>query len=444
LPRSGKVLLSLSSSRLALSHQVCRLLCLCAANLGLTIRAGRYSQENLSLAIQDSLLCFEMPLFAILHLYAFSHTDYISVDQLYAGRLPFYHAVRDSLFGFRDILEDTRTTFHGTGFSYRTFEPAEGGLHQGLGRERRVKAGLRYSKGGETKYWLPMPGENTDIVYGRGRSDAAWSTLRRPAMATKRILEERRRTREGYAPLEPGEGVYDRTVDSVGDDDLVSDDSGISFGTPEEEDDALFEDSRKLEFGDYNYPCVDASQEEARRRMRDDEEALVYGRRKAAKGKERERTLRVQSPTSSSGRMDDGTNSASSKKNGGRVASPSSALPDDCVDIVVEDVPGEQEEMARERRKGEPNVQAGRHKRVYRKTYSSSDTSITSRNAERGASSELGGGGQAREAEENSRRSSTGTIIERLDVPLARYEEELPEHVKRYGEDNPWGDRGWG
>ncbi len=112
--------------------------------------------ENLSIALQDAAICFEMPFFAILHLYAFSHRDYVDRGDLYAGRLPFLWALRDSLFGFKDVLEDSLTTLRGSGISYRTFEPAEGGMHQGLGRQRRVQAGLRYGNGGKNKYWLPM------------------------------------------------------------------------------------------------------------------------------------------------------------------------------------------------------------------------------------------------------------------------------------------------
>ena len=36
------------------------------------VRTARYETEKLSLAVQDTLICFEMPLFAFLHLYAFS------------------------------------------------------------------------------------------------------------------------------------------------------------------------------------------------------------------------------------------------------------------------------------------------------------------------------------------------------------------------------------
>lgn len=37
-----------------------------------------------------------MPLFAFLHLYAFSHTDYIDDNHVYSGRLPMWHAIKDA------------------------------------------------------------------------------------------------------------------------------------------------------------------------------------------------------------------------------------------------------------------------------------------------------------------------------------------------------------
>lgn len=39
------------------------------------LRTARYESEQLSVAVQDTLVCLEMPLFAFLHLYAFSRTS---------------------------------------------------------------------------------------------------------------------------------------------------------------------------------------------------------------------------------------------------------------------------------------------------------------------------------------------------------------------------------
>jgi Organic solute transporter Ostalpha len=431
---------------------------------------GRYSRENLSLAIQDSLLCFEMPLFALLHLYAFSHRDYISDDHLYSGRLPFYHALRDSLLGFRDVLEDSRTTFRGTGFSYRTFEPAEGGVHQGLGRERRVKAGLRYSKGGEKKYWLPMPGETTDAAYGR-KGPRMYDSVRRPAGTTRKLLIDRINRRDGYAPLDPESsarvvtrGYSDDHHDGADSADAYSDDSGLSFGTPQDDDEMLFEDSRKLEFGDYNYPCVDASQEEAKRRMRQEEDAFIYGgsRKAANKGKGRETKtspldtiVRSVVPVASAGRRRDSTSLAPDADNQGKASPPSSiptTLPDGCVDLVVEDMRAEEERASHERHKGEPHLRAGKPTRVYRRTYSSpplspSQTDRPSSPFLRTAAYDVP---QAREEDTvdgdggGDQLGLSSSIVEKPDVFISREAEAPPAHATRNtfvgseDEDSPW------
>ena len=171
------------------------------------LKSDVYSKEDFSLAITDALICIEMPFFAVLHLYAFSHKDYIDPNNLFSGRMPFYYAVRDCLFGFKDVLQDSLTTFRGTGFSYRTFEPAEGGVHQGQARDRRVRAGLRYAKGGQAKYWLPMPGAETGEAYGRKKATGAktdWKDwMKNPLDETRKRLEEERKLLNGYAPLSP-------------------------------------------------------------------------------------------------------------------------------------------------------------------------------------------------------------------------------------------------
>ncbi|KAH9973661.1 organic solute transporter Ostalpha-domain-containing protein [Lactifluus volemus] len=127
------------------------------ASVGAIKQLGPYTdKEHISLGLTDSLICLEMPIFAIAHLVAFSHRDYIDKKLAYVGRMPVRYAFRDA-FGFKDVLWDARATLNGQGMDYREFEPSEGHMHQGLGRERRIRAGLRYSRGGQTKYWLPQP-----------------------------------------------------------------------------------------------------------------------------------------------------------------------------------------------------------------------------------------------------------------------------------------------
>ena len=211
------------------------------------------------------LICFEMPFFAIAHMFAFSHTDYIDKDIHYAARMPFFYAVRDA-FGLLDVLEDSRATLHG-GVSYRTFEPVEGGIHVGSGRDRRIRAGLRYAKGGKQKYWLPLP---------QDADSAAVATA--PLQAARRPWDPQR----GYASLmaEQDEDVvhegpsyrqsqYRNDDAALIPDYIANDDDNLSldFGSPQEDEDMMYDESRKLLFGDYNYPVIGVSSEAARKLM---------------------------------------------------------------------------------------------------------------------------------------------------------------------------------
>jgi hypothetical protein len=72
------------------------------------LESEEYGANNISLALQDALLCYEMPLFAWMHYYAFPWTDYD--DRRLSSRLTISCAIRDSL-GFKDILHDAYTTF---------------------------------------------------------------------------------------------------------------------------------------------------------------------------------------------------------------------------------------------------------------------------------------------------------------------------------------------
>ncbi|KAG8962606.1 hypothetical protein FRC03_003975 [Tulasnella sp. 419] len=225
-------------------------------------------------------------------MFAFSHTDYIDPHTHYAARMPFYYAFRDA-FGLLDVLEDSRATLKGS-VSYRKYEPVEGGMHQGAGRERRIRAGLRYAKGGQQKYWLPMPTEESEPVTG-------------PFSAIRNALEERRIEHDGYAPLlraqeevvvnerpmlsppSPetpdsdaplGANLYAFSPPVVEDPD--ADLTQIEFDAPDKEEDALYAESKKLLFGDYHYPCIDVSSEAAKKIMWDEEERILSDRRAAA------------------------------------------------------------------------------------------------------------------------------------------------------------------
>ncbi|KAH9956149.1 organic solute transporter Ostalpha-domain-containing protein [Russula dissimulans] len=226
------------------------------ASVGAIKKLGPYTdKEHISLGLTDTLICLEMPFFAIAHLAAFSHRDYIDKKWAYVGRMPVRHASRDA-FGFKDVIEDARATLHGKGMDYREFEPSEGHMHQGLGRERRIRAGLRYSHGGRGKYWLPQ-------------GSAPSRRERSPEDGV-------------YAPLLP-EDAEDAIQDNgnIADEALVTASSDLPLCLPDSEDELLYANSRKYLFGDYNYPCIDASSEVARAEMWEEEERILNNERSA-------------------------------------------------------------------------------------------------------------------------------------------------------------------
>ncbi|KIK63485.1 hypothetical protein GYMLUDRAFT_57673 [Collybiopsis luxurians FD-317 M1] len=244
---------------------------------GLIKKLGPYTDsESISLGLTDTLICVEMPFFAIAHMFAFSHTDFIDRDKAFIGRMPISYAFKDA-FGVKDVIEDTKATLRGERMDYREFEPSEGFMHQGLGRERRIRAGLRYSKGGKRKYWLPT-----------------FSAAEPPGSVERgvnRIVQKvagRDQGEEIHAPLLQGEeedvvhlapdmtDTSDELVDlwsssRVG----VEEGFELPFGDLDEDDEQLYAHCKRYLFGDYNYPCIDASTEHARALIWDEEERIL-------------------------------------------------------------------------------------------------------------------------------------------------------------------------
>lgn len=243
---------------------------------------------------------------------------------------------------YKDLFLDSIGTLRGSGFSYRTYEPASGALHaSGLVRDRRIRAGLRYSTAdGGRKYWLNQPGREEDAYGRRGDGMLGGGLSSRPIHEVHRRLEERVEAREGYAPrahddevlhVDPEWAEAERAKkramdDSAGplglgwweggraydqlDDGDVSDAESLEFHpvdeSEEKEVERLYRESRELEYGaslslflllpclhgveltpfahlglcagDWKYPVVDASREAARRRVRDEEDAILSGR----------------------------------------------------------------------------------------------------------------------------------------------------------------------
>jgi Organic solute transporter Ostalpha len=181
-----------------------------------------YTPDNLAAAIQDALICMEMPVFAVAHWYAFSWHDYAD-DTISAARMPIKFALRDA-FGIRDLIEDTKETFSGNKYEYRLFDTGDNVLaHEGSSsRVARMMEGMRYERGGKGKYWIPKPGE---------------ANSRTP------LLSNDSRPRS-LSPKQNG------MVDEL---DL--------------DEEALYESARRLEFGDWNYPVITAHEASRERWM---------------------------------------------------------------------------------------------------------------------------------------------------------------------------------
>lgn len=181
-----------------------------------------YSSNTLAAAIQDALICCEMPLFAISHWYAFSWHDYADIT-ISAARMPVKYALRDA-FGVRDLIEDTKETFGGKHYEYRVFDTGDDVLaHEDSdSRVARMMEGMRYERGGKGKYWIPQPGKinsRTPLLGGNLGSNRA---------ATMNNTIDR------------GESTDEEGFDSLGQAIL------------DPEDERLFTSARQLEFGDWN------------------------------------------------------------------------------------------------------------------------------------------------------------------------------------------------
>ncbi|CAE6488576.1 unnamed protein product [Rhizoctonia solani] len=247
-------------------------------SIGVIKHVGTYTDvEHISLAITDTLICYEMPLFAIAHSYAFSTADFTEHTTHHVARMPFLHALRDA-FGLLDVIVDARDTLRG-GVSYQAYEPAEGGMHQGTGRDRRIRAGLRYAAGGKKKYWLPMPDESSSSAIG-------------PLAKARRARDEE----NAYAPLTTDQAANivhsESSSDSETDGIHIPSAFDVQFESSSslaivrfrksKREDGMYDDARKLVFGDYNYPVIDCSSEAARALVWDAEEAILSDQRAAA------------------------------------------------------------------------------------------------------------------------------------------------------------------
>ena len=197
---------------------------------------GGYTADNLAAAIQDALICFEMPLFALSHWYAFSWTDYAD-RTISDARMPIRFALRDA-FGIRDLIEDAKETFSGKKYEYRYFDAEDNviGHEESVSRIRRMQEGMRYERNGRGKYWVPQAGgrdAQQSLLGGLGVSQARTMSpgdhgnLSRSSSQTKS---------KNYGTNAPPDNPEEPEMDA--------------------EEEQLYTRARALEYGDWNYPVI--------------------------------------------------------------------------------------------------------------------------------------------------------------------------------------------
>lgn len=319
-----------------------------------------YSPDNLAAAIQDALICFEMPLFSLAHWYAFSWHDYAD-DTISAARLPVKYALRDA-FGPLDLIQDTKETFAGKHYEYRNFDARDNVLahEDSSSRAARMAEGMRYERGGKGKYWIPKPGQGSE---------------REPLLS--KVTSSRARA------MSPGPH---RALDGT----------GAKYGTPDPvedpildaEDERLFDNARALEYGDWNvslkhsnfrshltksqYPVIEAHRASREDRLYGNPSILTASTNRnllqPTKENERRRKSQIkdlQASTKKGKQRGDSSNGESSRsRSRGAVgkllrqksSSSNSAKSDrsQLVDLVVEDRHAEEVDRVRARKEGGP------------------------------------------------------------------------------------------
>ncbi|RVX75716.1 hypothetical protein B0A52_00072 [Exophiala mesophila] len=291
-----------------------------------------YSADNLAAAIQDALICFEMPIFAVSHWYAFSWHDYAD-DTISAARMPVKYAVRDA-FGIRDLIEDTKETFRGKQYDYRSFDSGDNVIahEESDSRVARMMAGMRYERGGKGKYWIQKPGQPSS---------------RTPLLSGNRISR---------APAPEARG-------RAGDYRAADPDWEIAIDA---EDESLYNNARALEFGDWNYPVITAHQARREDWLYRSPGLLTTSTNRnlfqpTKDNKARRRSEIRQSINKGKTRSSSASGESSDNRGGGAVESKlrrdrstASRKSDQSqlVDLVVEDTEAEEAELVRARKEG--------------------------------------------------------------------------------------------
>ncbi|KAJ6257030.1 hypothetical protein Dda_7914 [Drechslerella dactyloides] len=309
-----------------------------------------YTRDNLAAAIQDCLICCEMPAFAIAHWYAFSWKDYAD-PTISAARMPVQYALRDA-YGIRDLIFDTKATFVSGDYGYRNFDSVDSTTMahpESAARMARIREGMRYERGGKGKYWIPKPSSNRTALLGAAGSAAGLSED--PAIRAANAGKS-------YGSVEPND---------------------LEDSSLEEDVEQLYADARAMEFGDYNYPVITAHEPYSEERFRQNHQSSRYlvttaTNQEVLRPKDR---IKIQSrrSTKSSGSKPQGNKGkgkASAAENGtteesqGLLSQANDALhrssssssnqsnQSGVVDLVVEDTQAEEIERVRARKEGGP------------------------------------------------------------------------------------------
>ncbi|OQO07245.1 hypothetical protein B0A48_07815 [Cryoendolithus antarcticus] len=320
-----------------------------------------YTADNLAAAIQDALICFEMPLFTIAYWYAFSWKDYAD-KTISDARMPMRYAFRDA-FGPRDLIEDAKETWRGDKYEYRYFDAEDNVIahEQSASRQARMAEGMRYERGGRGKYWIPASGGDKQPLLSR-------------------FADSHART------MSPGDGHRSRSRGAGKLVDQVNKDYGTTDPTPEpeldEDEEKLYQKARGLEFGDWNYPVINTHYATREDRLHADPNMISATTNRAIlqPGKEnrqrrKSRIKEIQShvhqhDTPSDGESSDSQNKTKLNSNTtlGKAANKISSLvrqpsssgesskshSSQLVDLVVEDKQAEEIERVRARKEGGP------------------------------------------------------------------------------------------
>ncbi|KAK6099191.1 hypothetical protein MT418_8444 [Batrachochytrium dendrobatidis] len=179
-----------------------------------------YSANNIALALQDTILCFEMPFFAWLHFYAFPWTDYD--DRRLSSRVTLRYAVRDAL-GIKDLIQDTYFTF---------VDPPD------FTRPLRHPTHRSWAETHTVAHWIEDDEDGLPSSY-YGQQSASYSS--------SSILAARSE-RQHIGPSRQGK-LYLESDDET-------DMTPLEFLDPDDEEEIDYAQSRELMFGDFNFPVV--------------------------------------------------------------------------------------------------------------------------------------------------------------------------------------------